>query len=196
MIGNGNNTEWIMKLFVVAVVVASSLVEIESFSPSYLSSYNHHKCQYSYFGDVKRRMVKDDDDDKSSGTDETKIKVENKNDDNDDGGRHTFVEGMTFADREAEILAMGGDPFFLSDDDDEEEEDGGTDNDELSIDSNSSLSNLLSLVENQKKHKDTETNDKKNYSVTDGMGPKPKAVKETSVDEWDGWEIEDAHFDD
>jgi hypothetical protein len=41
-------------------------------------------------------------------------------------GRHSFVEGEDFADRSAELEALGGDPFFLDDDDDESvsEEDG------------------------------------------------------------------------
>ena len=195
MIGNGNNAEWRMFLLVVAVVFASCLVEVESFSPYYLSSSNHYTRQHSNLGDIQRRMVNDDDDDdKSSGTDEKKKGVENKKEnDDDDGGRHTFVEGMTFADREAEILAMGGDPFFLPDEDEEEDEDDNDTIDELSIASSASLGNLLSLVENQTKNKEKE---KKEYYATDGMGPKPEVVKESSVDEWDGWEIEDAHFDD
>ena len=36
-------------------------------------------------------------------------------------GMHTYVEGLNFGSKEDEVLAKGGDPFFLPDDDEDED---------------------------------------------------------------------------
>ena len=38
--------------------------------------------------------------------------------------------------------------------------------------------------------------EEEDYSPTAGRGPRPDRKEEVDVEEWDGWEIEDAHFDD
>jgi len=84
---------------------------------------------------------------------------------------HSYVEGDSYEDNFAEIEAMGGDPFFLdfdeNDDDNDDNKAGGDDLDE-----------------------------EEDYSPTAGRGPRPDRKEEVDVEEWDGWEIEDAHFDD
>ena len=83
---------------------------------------------------------------------------------------HSYVEGDSYEDKFAEIEAMGGDPFFL----DFDENDGDDDNKTVGDD----------------------PDEEEDYSPTAGRGPRPDRKEEVDVEEWDGWEIEDAHFDD
>ena len=62
---------------------------------------------------------------------------------------HTYVEGLNFGSKEDEVLAKGGDPFFLPDDDEDEDasEDIGQEfNDkEAAMPSMAFMSNMASM---------------------------------------------------
>jgi hypothetical protein len=45
-------------------------------------------------------------------------------------GTHTYVEGLNFGSKEEEVLAKGGDPFFLPDEDDDDNSDTADENGE------------------------------------------------------------------
>ena len=85
---------------------------------------------------------------------------------------HSYVEGDSYEDKFAEIEAMGGDPFFLDFDENDDDDD----------DDNKAVGDDL--------------DEEEDYSPTAGRGPRPDRKEEVDVEEWDGWEIEDAHFDD
>ena len=124
------------------------------------------------------------------------MKKDGDGEDND-LGRHSYVEGLKFDDREAEILAMGGDPFFMTDDDD-----GGDEADDQDLSNADDVPSLAmmagfdgglnaignGLVKEEK------------WSVTDGKGPRPRnsfvEEEEEEFLEWDGQVDETAYFDD
>ena len=91
---------------------------------------------------------------------------------NNESGRHSFVEGEEYEDVFDEVEALGGDPFFLGSDDDNHD--------------------LHHMSDIEKKENDESIE----YKATDGYGPKPVKYEDIDVDEWDGREIEDAYFDD
>uniref|UniRef100_A0A7S4J879 Plastid lipid-associated protein/fibrillin conserved domain-containing protein n=1 Tax=Odontella aurita TaxID=265563 RepID=A0A7S4J879_9STRA len=120
------------------------------------------------------------------------------------GGFHVYAEGMTFdGDMEAEVLAMGGDPFFLVDDDDDDEDDSKDADDEVksedSVEGPSmtfmAMAGALNAVAGDATKGGAEEVVKRHG--TDGLGPTPVIPPPPAgdVDDWDGWEIEDAHFD-
>ena len=136
----------------------------------------------------------------------------------EDAASHSYVEGEVFADREAEIEAMGGDPFFLMDDDDdnEQEEDSLSNSNSQEDDNGNAIpSTLLSSMAMMSGSSGggggggggggaSAILQKNQRFATDGMGPTPK--EETQQDqedddddddwEWDGTVDETAYFDD
>eukprot|EP00567_Pseudictyota_dubia_P012531 CAMPEP_0197446566 /NCGR_PEP_ID=MMETSP1175-20131217/11491_1 /TAXON_ID=1003142 /ORGANISM="Triceratium dubium, Strain CCMP147" /LENGTH=107 /DNA_ID=CAMNT_0042977709 /DNA_START=1 /DNA_END=324 /DNA_ORIENTATION=+ len=107
---------------------------------------------------------------------------------------------MSFGgDREAEVLAMGGDPFFLVDDD-EEEDDG---EDKISSDGPSMSFMAMAGAINAGAGEKGKVGSKKDVVrfATDGLGPTPTRGEvppppvDEEEDDWDGWAVEDAHFD-
>lgn len=84
--------------------------------------------------------------------------------DNDAGGFHTYDEGMIYDDREAEIEAMGGDPFFLDDDEDDEaidnnSKDGPSDSLLAAAGISSSILSKASKISGDSSQSDSEDND-------------------------------------
>jgi hypothetical protein len=111
-------------------------------------------------------------------------------------GRHSFVDGEKFADRQAELESMGGDPFFLDDYDDSDES-GSEEDDAEEMAVPSSLLGGMAMAS------DGGTMDvigqvEKKWSATDGKGPAPRPPPPPRPDdwEWDGIVDENAHLDD
>ena len=105
---------------------------------------------------------------------------------------HTYVEGEVYGDRFAEIEAMGGDPFFLVNANEEDVEYESEDRYENSPE----LSSFLTLgVLDSLGFVAKSESIAKEWKPTDGTGPKPMTVQEVNLDEWDGFAVEDAHFD-
>ena len=113
-------------------------------------------------------------------------------------GRHSFVEGENFADRSAELEALGGDPFFLDDDSvidvDAGDESGSEEDEEMAMPSSllagmamASGGGVMDVIGKQEKR-----------YATDGKGPIPKPPPPPRPDdwEWDGIVDENAHLDD
>ena len=105
-------------------------------------------------------------------------------------GRHSYVEGEHFDVRSAEIEAMGGDPFFLTDDESTE----NSDEEEIE-DQPPSLSSFDAMEGGILGSLGIDSLAMSQWSTTNGMGPKPTEAQLVAVEEWDGWEVEDAHFD-
>lgn len=114
-------------------------------------------------------------------------------------GRHSFVEGENFADRSAELEALGGDPFFLDDGDvvdvnvnddvseSEEDEEMAVPSSLLADMTMASGGGAMDVIGKVEK-----------WSATDGKGPKPPRRPPPRPDdwEWDGIVDENAHLDD
>ena len=107
---------------------------------------------------------------------------------NDKGGFHTYDEGMIYDDREAEIEAMGGDPFFLDDDEeddaiDNDSKDGPSDSLLAAAGISSSILSKASKISGDISQVDSEDNDE---ATSDGSDDKWV---------WDGEVDEDVYFD-
>lgn len=105
----------------------------------------------------------------------------------DDDDDDDFARMERRRQREEEIIAMGGDPFFLMDDEPEEEEE--KDDNDVSLPPISLLSAMASMPSA------VEIAEKVKPKFPDGTGPRPKEEEDVNVADWDGWEIEGAHFD-
>jgi len=103
----------------------------------------------------------------------------------------------TRREREAEIIAMGGDPSFLFYDDDEEEDESAKEEEETKIKENVDDTTVpsTSLKDGEASVPSVATVMDEKHNFPDGKGPQPKEVEKVNVAEWDGWAIEDAHFD-
>jgi hypothetical protein len=107
-------------------------------------------------------------------------------------GTHTFIDGLQYDSREAEILAMGGDPEFMNAIEDELlTEMNDLDETPPSL----SFMKSLSLLEFQNE------GDSGSWSPAKGLGPRPTSRPSHEIlvgdtIEWDGTVDEDAYFDD
>eukprot|EP00978_Attheya_sp_CCMP212_P036595 scaffold167398_cov46-Attheya_sp.AAC.2 len=111
-------------------------------------------------------------------------------------GTHSYMEGHNYDDKFAEVEAMGGDPFFLIDESDDD--DKNTESSTSTISSEMagfapSLDFMTGLAESSPG--DINLSEKVSM-YPDGNGPQRQQEVQIDVDTWDGWEIEDAHFDD
>ena len=119
-----------------------------------------------------------------------------KGDDVDDSmPTHSYVEGLNFnGDQEAEILALGGDPFFLEDEDGHTSESLPPDDCE-GVNAVDDAVASLSFLEKIETLDIIGEGDIMERNPTDGLGPLEQKQVEVTQEAWDGWEIENAHFD-
>jgi hypothetical protein len=112
------------------------------------------------------------------------------------GPTYSYMDGQEYADKFAELDAMGGDPFFLID---ENEDDKNT---AISTKGDTISSEMAGFAPSLDFMKDLAESNPGDINLSDkvamfpdGNGPRRQQDRQIDVDTWDGWEIEDAHFD-
>jgi hypothetical protein len=112
-------------------------------------------------------------------------------------GTHSYMEGHNYDDKFAEVEAMGGDPFFLIDENEDDDTDPTSTNGDAISSEMAGFAPSLAFMTGLAESNPSDINLSEKVSMyPDGNGPSRVPEVQIDVDTWDGWEIEDAHFDD